>query len=134
MMQGDSLLHVTTQFTMRLKQANTTEARAISRGIALANEIGCDRIIIQSDCLQVVQALQSSFFFHLRQLLQFSMTFMFSALFSLVVGLAFAIGKQALLLADRLSREMDTHHNVWADDLPSFIVALLINNVSFVFD
>jgi hypothetical protein len=62
------------------------------------------------------------------------MTFMFSALFSLVVGLAFAIGKQALLLADRLSREMDTHHNVWADDLPSFIVALLINNVSFVFD
>jgi hypothetical protein len=62
MMQGDSLLHVTTQFTMRLKQANTTEARAISRGIALANEIGCDGIIIQLDCLQVVEALQSSFF------------------------------------------------------------------------
>jgi ribonuclease HI len=30
--------------------ANTAEARAISRCIALANEVGCAKIIIQSDC------------------------------------------------------------------------------------
>jgi ribonuclease HI len=42
--------------------SNTAEARAVSRGIALANEVGCDRIIIQLDCLQVTETLSSGVF------------------------------------------------------------------------
>jgi hypothetical protein len=42
--------------------ANTLEVSAISRGLALANQLGCSRIIVQSDCLQVVETLQSGCF------------------------------------------------------------------------
>jgi ribonuclease HI len=39
--------------------ANTLEVTAVSRGLALVNQLGCSRIIIQSDCLQVVETLQA---------------------------------------------------------------------------
>ena len=35
--------------------AYTLEFKAIIRGIALANEIGCSKTVIQSDCLQVIK-------------------------------------------------------------------------------
>jgi hypothetical protein len=42
--------------------ASTLEAQAISWEIALANEIGCPKITLQSDCSQVIDTLQSSGF------------------------------------------------------------------------
>jgi hypothetical protein len=42
--------------------ANTLEAPAISRDIALATKVGCSRVIIQSDCLQVIEVLQTGSF------------------------------------------------------------------------
>jgi ribonuclease HI len=41
---------------------NTLEVSAVSRGLALANQLRCSRIIVQSDCLQVVETLQSGCF------------------------------------------------------------------------
>jgi hypothetical protein len=38
--------------------ANTLEVSAVSRGLALANQLGCLWIIVPSDCLQVVETLQ----------------------------------------------------------------------------
>jgi hypothetical protein len=39
--------------------ANTLETQAISRDIALANEVNCARIMIGSGCLQVIEILQT---------------------------------------------------------------------------
>jgi hypothetical protein len=38
--------------------ANTLEVSVVSKGLALANQLGCSRIIVQSNCLQVVETLQ----------------------------------------------------------------------------
>jgi hypothetical protein len=42
--------------------AATTEALAIRRGVALANEMGFDRIIIQSDCLEAIETMHGGGF------------------------------------------------------------------------
>ena len=42
--------------------AHTLETKVVMRGIELANDIGCSKIIIQSDCLQVIEVLQTGSF------------------------------------------------------------------------
>jgi ribonuclease HI len=100
--------------------ASTLEAQAVSRGIALANQVGCSRIIVQSDCQQVVDALQTGDFSSTAATSTFSRCeFIFCH-------------RETNCVADWLSRETDSLPNVWVDDPPSIIISMLINDVTII--
>ncbi|OEL14975.1 hypothetical protein BAE44_0024010 [Dichanthelium oligosanthes] len=42
--------------------ASTTEAISLRNGLYLANEMGCNKLIIQSDCLEVVETMKDGGF------------------------------------------------------------------------
>jgi ribonuclease HI len=98
--------------------ASTLEAQAVSRGIALANQVGCSRIIVQSDCQQVAAvALFDDIYFQASTFSRCEFTF---------------CNREANCVADWLSRETDSLPNVWLDDPPSFIISMLIDDVTII--
>jgi hypothetical protein len=101
--------------------ANTLEDQAVSRGIALANEVGCSRIIIQSDRLQMIEALQTGSFPSTAAVALFDDIYLQASKFSIC---EFSLcNREANFVADCLSRETDSLPCVWVNDPPSFIVS-----------
>jgi hypothetical protein len=99
--------------------ANTDEARAMRRNIVLANEIKCERIIIQPDCLQFIETIQSGVFLSMTAAAIYDDIYVQCSTFSLC-EFSFC-NREANFVADRLSRETDSNPNVFGvDDPPSF--------------
>jgi hypothetical protein len=104
--------------------------RVINRGIALANEVGCAKIIIQSDCLHVIETLQSGSFPSTWAAAIFDDIYVQCSTFTKCEFSFY--NRDANYVADRLSRQTVSHPNVRVDDLPRFIVQLLIDDVSII--
>jgi ribonuclease HI len=110
--------------------ASTLEAQAVSRGIALANQVGCSRIIVQSGCQQVVDTLQTGDFPSTAAVALFDDIYVQASTFSRC-EFTFC-NREANCVADWLSRETDSLPNVWVDDPPSFIISMLIDDVNII--
>uniref|UniRef100_A0ACD6ATS5 Uncharacterized protein n=1 Tax=Avena sativa TaxID=4498 RepID=A0ACD6ATS5_AVESA len=110
--------------------ANTLEAMAVRRGLALANEVGCPKIIVQSDCLQVIETLQSGCFSSMAAAALFE-DIIVQASTSSKCDFSFC-NREANSVVDCLARETGTLPLVWVDEPPDFITALLIDDVTII--
>ena len=92
--------------------------------------MGCSRIIIQSDCFQVIEDLQMGSSPSTAAAAVFDDIYIQASTFT---ACEFSFCKrEANCVADRLSREMASLPRVWVDDPPSFIVSLLIDDVTVI--
>jgi hypothetical protein len=95
--------------------------------------VGSSRIFIQSDCLQVTKILQTEKFLLPHQRWRASLFDDISIRTSRFPSCEFNFcNREANFVADGLLRETDSFPCVWIDDPPSFIVSLLIDDVSII--
>jgi ribonuclease HI len=126
------MIAATNSYIPHLTDAQMAEAYAFKEGLMLAQHIGGNRLIIQSDCMEIVEVMKKGAS-QQTQLLQYMMN---ASLF----GGGFQeisiehLNREANQVAHELARQamiMKTNC-IWDDDPPSFIVQLLANDVTIL--
>ncbi|KQK16265.2 hypothetical protein BRADI_1g27874v3 [Brachypodium distachyon] len=109
--------------------APTAEAIALRDGLLLAGQVGCNRLEINSDCMEVVQTmLDGGKSIGPAAVIYEECSF-------LVRGFGFVslnhCPRESNLVAHTLARQaVDSQRVVWLEDPPNFISSLLVNDVS----
>jgi hypothetical protein len=106
------------------------EVSAVSRGLTLANPLECSRIIIQSNCLQVVETLQAGCCSSTATAVVFEVIYVQASTFSKCEFSFY--NRKANAVADCLTRETGSLPCVWVDESPSFIESLLVDDVTII--
>lgn len=125
---GGAFIAASHSYMSHVLDAATTEAAALRDGLLLAQQIGCTRIEIQSDCMEVVQTMHDG---------GFSATAAV-AIYDEIVQLWREFGDIAIshcnrscnLVAHDLARQalLQKSAQVWVDDPPPSILNLLVND------
>jgi hypothetical protein len=106
------------------------EAMAIQRGLYLANQVGCNKLIIQSECLEVIEILQNGGYTASAAAPIIDDMCIQVSYFSRVEFVSCT--RESNSVAHSLAKECGTQPGVWFEDPPSFIVSLLIDYVSVI--
>ena len=108
----------------------TAEAQAVLDGIHLANQIGCQKLVIQSDCAGVIDTLLEGGFSATVAAPIFEDIRIQASSFDKILFMH--CPRKANRVAHTLAHECRLDSCVWADDPPSFILPLLIDDVSMI--
>ena len=100
------------------------------RGLALANELGVNRIIIQSDCLEAIEVLQAGAFSSTSAAPYYDDICIQATTFGKVC-FSFC-SRDANYVAHHLAKEAEINPCVWVDEPPSFIVHFLVDDVTTI--
>ena len=112
-----------------VEDVSTAEALALKNGLALAIEVGCNRILIESDCLEVIEVMESG---------------------GNSIGAAAAIYENITFLCRNLSHVLFSHcpreansaahtlaskaegtqFTMWHEEPPDFLLAIIMDDVS----
>ena len=106
------------------------EAIAMKEGLALANQLGYNNVIAESDCTEIIEACSGETIWWDES----------SAIFADCIDLVSLIGNVTFKYCPREANEVvhelarvcftDKNSSNWADTHPSFIVGKLINDVT----
>ena len=112
--------------------AQTMEVMALRDGLLLANEVGCNRLQAESDCMGVIDALSGTSQWYDQA----------APIYASCTGIARDIGlvnfmhchREANVVAHELARfcfsqKVDC---IWHDEAPSFILQFLLNDVNIL--
>jgi hypothetical protein len=110
--------------------AHTLEANVVSRDLVFANELGCACIIIQSDCMQVIETLQAGCSSSTAATALFENIYVQASKFS-KCEFSFC-NREGNGVADCLARERESFPTVWVHEPPAFIAAFLIDDVTII--
>ena len=115
---------------LNVEDAATAEAWALRDGLALAGDLGCNKLVVEADCMEVVDIMQDG---------------------GNSLGAAAAIyedcsflcrsfararfqhcPREANLVAHELARFSEVSQGVWHNDPPDFLVPVIANDVTAV--
>jgi ribonuclease HI len=120
-------------FIPYLVDAPMAEAFALKEGLMLAQHIGANRIIVQSDCMEVVEIMKNEgFTANLATTIYDDCNIVWSGFQEISIE---HLNREANQVAHELARQamISKVNCIWDDDPPSFIVQLLANDVT-IFD
>ena len=112
-----------------VEDAATAEARALRNGLLLANDMGCNKLYVEADCMEVIDVMQNggNFLGHAAAIYE-ECTFL-ARNFSFIVFNH--CPREANMAADVLARNSESSRTiVWKSEPPGFLVDVLSNDVS----
>jgi ribonuclease HI len=124
---GQNYLH-------HVADAPTAEAMALRDGLKLAVQIGCNRIIIQSDCMQVVSTMEEGgFSASTAAPIYDECSLLWRDFSSISIE---HCNREINMVAHALAKNAVSSKSScnWADEPPSFLIAILANDVSLMPD
>jgi ribonuclease HI len=121
-------------FIEHVVDASMAEVIALTESLLLAQQIGCSRLMIQSDCLEVVETMKQDGITATTsapvydECNQLSQDFVFIAIEH--------CNREANRVADVIARVAITSKSscIWVDEPPSFILEALVNDVTVLGD
>jgi hypothetical protein len=119
-------------FVPHLFDAPMAEAYVLKEGLMLAQHIGCNRLIIQSDCMEVVQIMkEGGFSANLVAAIYDDCNTIWSGFQDISIE---HCSREANQVAHNLARRARQHRQncTWVDDPPNFILDLVINDVTIL--
>lgn len=119
-------------FVLHLVDAQMAEAYALKEGLMLAQRIGCNKLIIQSDCMEVVQIMQDrGFSANSAAPIYDECNIMWSGFQEISIE---HCSREANQVAHSLAQRarMIRQNCVWDDEAPSCILDELVNDVTFL--
>ena len=112
-----------------VEDAATAEACALHDGLLLAGKIGCNKLIVESDCLEVVEIMQNGRNSLGAAAIYEECTFLCHG-FACV---SFAhCPREANMAAHELAKFNEVNHGVWHGDPPNCIRVVIANDVSII--
>jgi ribonuclease HI len=113
--------------------ALSAEAQALKQGLNLAQSHGCNRVIIKSDCMEVVENMNNGAISHGVAAAVFDECYHMACDF---IKISFEhVPREPNVVAHDLAREAKlSPPSVWMDDPPDFILQSLINDVTIVYN
>ena len=113
----------------QLVDAPMAEAYALKEGLMLAQHIGANRLIVQSDCMEVVDIMKEGFTANTTAPIYDECYIIWSGFQEVSME---HLNREANQVAHELARRaMITKKNcIWDDDPPSFIIHTLANDVT----
>jgi ribonuclease HI len=111
--------------------ALSAEMQALKQGLILAQSIGCNRIIITSDCMEVVDTMKNGAISHGVAAVIFDDCYHFACDF---IKISFEhVPREANVVAHELARAArSSPPSVWMEDAPDFILSFLLDDVTVV--
>ena len=129
-----SFIAAAARFIEHVQDAPMAEAMALREGLLLAQQIGCNRLMIQSDCLEVVETMKQDGISATAILNRYDEC---SQLWQDFVSISIKHGNREahkvahevarLAMASKLSCN-------WVNELPSFILEALVNDITLFGD
>ena len=112
-----------------VEDAATAEARGLRDGLLLANEVGCNKIYVEADCLEVIEIMLSGGnSLGPAAAIYEECTFLSSNFISIVFS---HCPREANMAADLLAKNSEVSRTiVWKSEPPGFLVDVLTNDVS----
>ena len=112
-----------------MEDAATAEARGLRDGLLLANEVGCNKIYVEADCLEVIEIMLSGGnSLGPAAAIYEECTFLCSNFISIVFS---HCPREANMAADLLAKNSEVSRTiVWKSEPPGFLVDVLSNDVS----
>ena len=112
-----------------VEDAATAEARGLRDGLLLANEVGCNKIYVEADCLEVIEIMLSgSNSLGPAAAIYEECTFLSSNFISIVFS---HCPREANMATDLLAKNSEVSRTiVWKSEPPGFLVDVLTNSVS----
>jgi ribonuclease HI len=125
---SDGMIAVTSTFISHLVDAPMVEAFALNEGLMLAQHIGGNCLIVQSDCMEVVEIMgNGGFTANLAAAIYDECNIVWSGFEEISIE---HLSREANQVAHELARQaMLTKKCIWDDDPPNFIVDFLANDV-----
>jgi len=129
-----SFIAAAARFIEHVQDAPMAEAMALREGLLLVQQIGCSRLMIQSDCLEVVETMKQDgisatasapVYDECVQLWQDFVSISIEHCNREVNKVAHEVAR--LAMASKLSCN-------WVDELPSFILEALVNDITLCGD
>jgi ribonuclease HI len=127
---GGAFIAASHSYIPHVLDAASSEAAALRDGLLLAQQIGCNRVVIQSDCMEVVQTMHNGGFSATAAVAIYDEIVLLWKEFSeisishcnrLCNSVAHELARQALL---------QKSSQVWIDDPPPSILQFLVNDVT----
>jgi hypothetical protein len=94
---------------------------ALRDGLLLASQVGCSKLIVNSDCVEVMEAIQRA-------------AAVIYEGFAHVVFSHSHSDRESNRVAHFLACKAEGPHSVWIEDPPNFILGLLANDVTLFDD
>jgi hypothetical protein len=119
-------------FVPHLVDAPMTEAYALKEGLMLAQHIGCNRLIIQSDCIEVVQIMKDGgVSANSAVAIYDDCNIIWSGFHDISIE---HCRREANQVAHNLARRARQYKQncTWVDEPPSFVLDSLMNNVTIL--
>ena len=119
-------------FVPHLVDAPMAEAYALKEGLMLAQYIGCNRLIIQSNCMEVVQIMtEGGFSGNSAAAIYDDWNTIWSGFQDISIE---HCSREANQVAHNLARRARQHRQncTWVDEPPNFILDLVINDVTIL--
>lgn len=119
-------------FVPHLVDAPMAEAFALKEGLMLAQQIGCNRLIIQSDCMEVVQIMtDGGFTANSAAAIYEDCNILWSGFADITIEHCSREANQVAHNLARRAREYETNCT-WVDEPPRFILDSLMNDVTIL--
>ena len=131
---GGGFVAASTSFLQSVLDAPMAEAYALKEGLCLVNQIGCTNFILQSDCQEVIDIIKDGGF------TASASAPILEVCYDLWRDLPLAIIKHCDREANQVAHELarqaleEKFSCIWVDSQPTFITALLANDVTILSD